>query len=148
MSPSAKRPRAAMEPPSAPAAASSHVAPPREQWPQDEILAAARAVMSDPRTPEHRLRAIGEPGEFRRFFEAYPKLFQVCCRATDDAARASVEQHLGFMLSSIARNSANAELASKTVHAMLTERYINPVAQQLHEQQQQQAAEGEQHPHE
>lgn len=133
LTPSAKRPRSSIEPPGE--QSFSAIAPPREQWPHDAILAAARRVMGDPRAPEERLRAIAQPGEFRSFFEAYPKLFQVCSRAVTAQDRASVEQHLGFMLSSIAQSSGNPEFASKTVHSMLTERYINPVAQLLAEQQ-------------
>lgn len=105
---------------------------PPAPWSHDDIMRVARRVMDDARSAEDKLRAAySEPGEFRDFFDAYPKLFQVCCRARGAAERADVEQHLTFMLSSISRHAGAPELASRTVHTMLTERYINPVAQRL-----------------
>lgn len=100
-------------------------------WPHEEIMRVARRVMDDRRGYEAKMRAIGAPGVFRDFFEGYPKLFQVCCRASTPSERAEVERQLEFMLAAMRRHRGAPELASRTVHEMLTEKYISPVVEGL-----------------
>ncbi len=98
----------------------------------EEILAAARDILYDPDT-----RVSARHGKYARkypvFYDALPKLFQMCCCASSAGDVEGVLSILGVMLQQRARAGERLGQGEATpgavVHQALCARYIDPVLQ-------------------